>query len=299
MYANRTAPRSDAEAVHQSMAMAMEMDDAAAFADGDDAPLVVSDNENISQDGWWRQCLFVRNGRRVPANWRQQQQQGSGTSTSTSTGSTSARHWPVATSLFERLLAAPDDHGSASSSSSSAGVSPDLWAAAAGVSERLPKGSIEYSMLGPGAHLKKHCGPSNHRLRIHLPIILPTTTQENERVRMIIAGFGGPPGDAETVTVTGSEAPAPATAGPKGVVVGGTSISRPWVAGKASIFDDSYEVCHTPLLSHYSTPLHSATPELGVMPALLSGFSLVALCLLGTRLRCCCCLHTYICMIVA
>ena len=50
----RTAPFSDVEAVRQGV----EMHETAAS----------------SEDGWWRQCLVVRNGKRVPANWRQQQQ---------------------------------------------------------------------------------------------------------------------------------------------------------------------------------------------------------------------------------
>ena len=68
----RTAPFSDVEAVRQGV----EMHETAASSGG---PLVIADNENIShsngsEDGWWRQCLVVRNGKRVPANWRQQQQ---------------------------------------------------------------------------------------------------------------------------------------------------------------------------------------------------------------------------------
>ena len=149
-------------------------------------PLVVADNEKISDaaaipgqdrgDGWWRQCLFVRNGRRVPANWR---------------GATT--RWPTAAALFERLLGARHDDAS-----EGGGL---------GVADSLPKGSIEFSMLAPRAHLKAHCGPSNHRLRIHLPILLPSAG-ENERARMQV-GEGKP---------------------------------RAWVAGKATLFDDSYLV---------------------------------------------------------
>ena len=132
-------------------------------------PLVVADNEKISDaaaipgrddgDGWWRQCLFVRNGRRVPANWR---------------GATA--RWPTAAALFERLLGARRDDAS-----EGGGL---------GVADSLPKGSIEFSMLAPRAHLKAHCGPSNHRLRIHLPIVLPSAG-ENERARMQV-GEGKP-----------------------------------------------------------------------------------------------------------
>ena len=149
-------------------------------------PLVVADNEKISDaaaipgqdhgDGWWRQCLFVRNGRRVPANWR---------------GATT--RWPTAAALFERLLGARHDDAS-----EGGGL---------GVADSLPKGSIEFSMLAPAAHLKAHCGPSNHRLRIHLPILLPSAG-ENARARMQV-GEGKP---------------------------------RAWVAGQATLFDDSYLV---------------------------------------------------------
>ena len=161
-------------------------------------PLVVADNENISEvpagsgesaaavaekgSGWWRQCLFVRNGRRVPANWRD-----------------AASRWSAAAPLFELLLTAAN--------SSQGGL---------GVAERLPKGSIEYSMLGPGAHLKAHCGPSNHRLRLHLPIVLPPVEGgERAKARMRV----------------GDEA----------------SASRAWVAGKVSVFDDSYVSTHATL----------------------------------------------------
>ncbi|KAJ1450392.1 Aspartyl/Asparaginyl beta-hydroxylase-domain-containing protein [Pelagophyceae sp. CCMP2097] len=34
--------------------------------------------------------------------------------------------------------------------------------------DRLPKGSVEISVLWPGSHLAAHSGPSNHRLCLHL-----------------------------------------------------------------------------------------------------------------------------------
>jgi hypothetical protein len=240
----------------------LEMDETAGTA-GVGGPLVVADNENISSSsggssekgGWWRQCLFVRNGRRVPANWP------------TARTSANASRWPVATALFERLLAPLDGHdGASASASSSSGVGPSVWAGGgAGVSERLPKGSIEYSMLGPGAHLKPHCGPSNHRLRIHLPIILPTTSQENEQIRMIVAGAGSTPGP--TATDSGAAASA-AAGGSQGGAFGG---SRAWVAGRATIFDDSYEVHHRPLCDHTSaqSSQHSTTQDYAELPACL------------------------------
>ena len=44
---------------------------------------------------------------------------------------------------------------------------------ASGAAAALPKGSMEFSLLAPGARLRAHCGPSNHRLRLHLPVVVP------------------------------------------------------------------------------------------------------------------------------
>jgi aspartate beta-hydroxylase len=68
-------------------------------------------------------------------------------------------------------------------------------------------------MLSPGAHLKTHCGPTNHRLRLHLPILLPPPTA------------GTPVSSQRT--------------GACEMRVGAES--RPWVAGRVSLFDDSYD----------------------------------------------------------
>lgn len=37
----------------------------------------------------------------------------------------------------------------------------------------LPLGAIEISALKPGTHIVRHCGPTNHRLRLHLGIKVP------------------------------------------------------------------------------------------------------------------------------
>jgi hypothetical protein len=73
------------------------------------APLVVADNENISVttavaalpekgSGWWRQCLFVRNGQRVPVNWHDAQSR-----------------WSTAAPIFERILDAANSQGGVNS----------------------------------------------------------------------------------------------------------------------------------------------------------------------------------------
>jgi len=37
----------------------------------------------------------------------------------------------------------------------------------------MPKASMELSVLAPGSHLKPHCGPTNHRVRLHLGLVVP------------------------------------------------------------------------------------------------------------------------------
>lgn len=37
--------------------------------------------------------------------------------------------------------------------------------------EDLPRGALELSMIAGGTHIKPHCGPTNHRLRLHLALV--------------------------------------------------------------------------------------------------------------------------------
>lgn len=41
------------------------------------------------------------------------------------------------------------------------------------VAHKLPLGAVEISILKPGAHLVRHCGPTNHRIRLHLGLAVP------------------------------------------------------------------------------------------------------------------------------
>eukprot|EP00041_Stephanoeca_diplocostata_P015185 m.288225 g.288225 ORF g.288225 m.288225 type:complete len:621 (+) comp19957_c0_seq2:127-1989(+) len=43
-----------------------------------------------------------------------------------------------------------------------------------GQSIDMPKQAIEISVLGEDTHIRPHCGPTNHRLRLHLGIQIPT-----------------------------------------------------------------------------------------------------------------------------
>ena len=139
-----TAPQSAEGAQAASagiMTMTMSEEHAAPHSSVEQEVVVVADNEGITDAGWWRQCLFVRNGQRVPANWRD-----------------STERWPVSRRVFEALLApAGTGTGTAgatrsatagASGAAAAGSEPrdqgGVGTAAAGVADRLPKGSIEF-----------------------------------------------------------------------------------------------------------------------------------------------------------
>jgi aspartyl/asparaginyl beta-hydroxylase (cupin superfamily) len=67
---------------------------------------------------------------------------------------------------------------------------------------RDPPGRCYLSLLTLGTSVHPHAGPTNHRLRLHLPIVLPQTEL------------------------------------PLGIVVGGER--RSWKEGKCLLFDDSF-----------------------------------------------------------
>ena len=85
----------------------------------------------------------------------------------------------------------------------------------AGVGEGLPKGSVEFSLLSGGAHVRPHCGPSNHKWRLHLGMIVPAGAS------IRVGGLGT------------SQDAADGTDGP--------GLRRAWEEGRVMLFDDSYE----------------------------------------------------------
>ena len=96
-----------------------------------------ADDEGISaRPSEWHHLLRVRNGHRVPP------ESGGGVDWD--------RALPASSEALDRIAGLP---------------SKPL--------DGLPKGSVEFSVLAPGAALKPHCGPSNHRLRVHLAIAIP------------------------------------------------------------------------------------------------------------------------------
>jgi Tfp pilus assembly protein PilF len=67
---------------------------------------------------------------------------------------TAKAQWPVASRVVERVEALTGD------------VNEDPW---------MPKAAAEFSAIAPGSKLTRHCGPSNHRLRLHLGLQIPST----------------------------------------------------------------------------------------------------------------------------
>ena len=72
---------------------------------------------------------------------------------------------------------------------------------------RDPPGRTYLSLMTAGTEVRAHCGPTNHRLRVHLPLVLPELPQ--------------------------------ARCQPLGIVVGGKR--RAWQLGRCLVLDDSFE----------------------------------------------------------
>ena len=122
-----------------------------------------NDDEGLHDRGEWRQLAFVRDGQQLVKAW--------------------SGALPATEALIRRI---------ARTGEPSAPLGADL-----------PRGAAEVSVLAPRTHLVAHCGPTNHRLRLHLPLHVP-------------------PGDQARMRV-------------------GDSAPRAWVAGKVTILDDSFE----------------------------------------------------------
>jgi hypothetical protein len=119
----------------------------------------------------------------------------------------------------------------------------------------LPKGSVEFSLLSGGTHIRPHCGPSNHRWRMHLGLVIPQEERASIRVGGLGGGGGGGGGGGDGGGGGGRRAwqevcdlrpahplfhPAPAPGGyptPNPCPDGG----RRETQGKVLLFDDSFE----------------------------------------------------------
>ena len=90
------------------------------------------------------------------------------------------------------------------------------------VAQSLPRGAFELSLLAPGTHIAPHCGPTNHRLRLHLALSVPSMPSAP---RDTSAGEGNDAGDTARGAI--------------GIRVGNET--RSWRTGSVLLFDDSFE----------------------------------------------------------
>ena len=67
-------------------------------------------------------------------------------------------------------------------------ASAAIAAALAGGSLLPPLGSVEVSVLEPGAAIRPHCGPTPTRWRIHVPLLVPAAPSDREQARLIMPG---------------------------------------------------------------------------------------------------------------
>ena len=169
--------------------------------------------------GQWMQWAFVRDGRAQPLlraaagdggvaglgqRKYEKQQRGEGATTARVAPPPATALFPSASALARALLNGTEE--------------------GAGVAERLPRGAVELSLLAPGSHIQPHCGPTNHRLRLHLGLIVPDESAS-------VDGVGGDDkGAAESRTRSGV-----------GAAIRVGDETRRWQAGKVLLLDDSFE----------------------------------------------------------
>ena len=109
--------------------------------------------ENLTSFGSWRQRTYIKDGEVITHASGQ--------------GADFATTFPTIVSVVRRVLAIGSAGGEG-------GVG--------GLGYKMPESSVELSLLAPGTHLKRHCGPSNHKWRLHLPLVVG-----NQAIRRCLA----------------------------------------------------------------------------------------------------------------
>ena len=102
-----------------------------------------------------------------------------------------------------------------------------------GAADALPKGSMLLSLLAPGTHLRPHCGPTNHRLRLHLPLGVPTNDNHD--------GSGSGRGDDNSGDSYSTTRPQATHLEQEGTRLRVGNTTRAWREGEVAVFDDSFE----------------------------------------------------------
>eukprot|EP01043_Picozoa_sp_COSAG02_P036365 COSAG02_NODE_2658_length_8313_cov_3.830411_8_plen_587_part_00 len=107
------------------------------------------DVENLTSAGAWRQRTYMKDGQVITHAAGQ--------------GASFATTFPLTADVVERVLRLGE---------------------LGGIGSEMPESSVEMSLLAPGTHLKRHCGPANHKWRLHLPLVVPV---EAEAVRLRVS----------------------------------------------------------------------------------------------------------------
>ena len=235
---------------------------AAKGLDGAELPLTDLDDEGVADAGQWRKLVLARDGRVVapprslePLLKRLAAAQASASAAAMErTESKAAKAARVLTPLEAWGLLMPK-------------TSSLVREVLRNCSARLPRGSVEFSVLAPGAHLRSHCGPTNHRLRVHLPLLVPRTESScgalaaarcathalcvacgvaHMRVglphTLTRAGeVGRDRGCSSSSSGSGLAAASPATQCADEDTASADNGVRSWVEGRATLFDDSFE----------------------------------------------------------
>jgi len=84
-----------------------------------------------------------------------------------------------------------------------------------------PPGRVFLSLMLPGTHIAPHAGPTNHRLRMHLPLVLPPPALD--------AASGAQPTSTDAASND---------CGPPFLIVGNRRCT--WEEGRCLLFDDSF-----------------------------------------------------------
>jgi len=99
-----------------------------------------------------------------------------------------------------------------------------------GAAEALPKASMLLSFLAPGTHLRPHCGPTNHRLRLHLPLVVPNSQDNFDHDHLGSHGYPEVPRPTRQSLLE-----------QKGTRLRVGNVTREWREGEVAVFDDSFE----------------------------------------------------------
>ena len=109
----------------------------------------------------------------------------------------------------------------------------EVFLAPGGASEALPKASMLLSFLAPGTHLRPHCGPTNHRLRLHLPLAVPRALPDQHGINSS--------GNSSLKLVDSKMNNTGPLLKHGGARLRVGSTTREWYEGEVAIFDDSFE----------------------------------------------------------